>query len=62
MTNHVHLVAIPERPDSLALALGQGTDDRRSASRPPPAQIPRRERVSWSSGAGSCEKIPRELK
>ena len=23
MTNHVHLVAIPERPDSLARALGQ---------------------------------------
>ena len=34
MTNHVHLVAIPERPDSLARALGQsGMDPKSEASK-----------------------------
>ena len=28
MTNHIHLVAIPERPDSLARAPGQSHSDR----------------------------------
>ena len=36
MTNHIHLVAIPERPDSLARALGQCHSRLRSALQPAP--------------------------